>query len=67
MIPLGTKEASMCTLGLKWNIGEYETETMGALGFGSFISTSNEVVGEAVRIITNEPVFWCSARAASKE
>ena len=65
LIPLGTAKATLCTKGLKWNIGDYDAtpQTYDTLRFGDFISTSNEVVAECVQVVTQDPIFWCTSRS----
>ena len=60
---------NLCTKGLKWNLGNYDSipsgaKEMGTLAFGTFISTSNEVTSNSqfVRVITDKPIFWCTSR-----
>ena len=69
LIPLGTNEVSLCTTGLKWNLGIYNQESnsvhrkMDTLAFGHFISTSNETTKRYIRVVTEKPIFWCSTVA----
>lgn len=54
LIPIGSicKEATTC--GLRWNLDHQ------SLSFGSFISSSNEIVDSFVEIETSDPLLWWS-------
>ena len=41
LVPLGVGICQLATEGLKWNLGDFESGSMGSLEFGNFISSSN--------------------------
>lgn len=60
------------TRGLKWNLGNYATDEprsdeAGELEFGSFISTSNELVSDSLQVMCDKPIFWVSSRKGSQD
>ena len=69
LIPLGPSEVSLCTSGLKWNLGVYHSDSnsvsrqMDTLTFGHFISTSNETTERYIHVVADKPIFWCSSIA----
>ena len=61
LIPL-TGPVSLCTSGLKWNLGCMTSSPveMDELAFGKFISTSNELEAEYLTIVSQNLIFWVS-------
>eukprot|EP00960_Hanusia_phi_P057613 763613-Hanusia_phi.AAC.1 len=47
------------TTGLKWDIHGDSQLQIGDLG-GSFVSTSNRIVGEEVKVTVSDPILWVS-------
>ena len=70
LVPLGSDKCTLATLGLKWNLGEFENQDCNdveesgkvtkfeVLSFNSFISTSNMIANHEVRVVNQEPIFW---------
>ena len=56
LIPIGESVSNIKTEGLMWDL----TEDMELSMYG-LISTSNEVVGEFVKIKTDRPLVWCTS------
>mmetsp|Transcript_5011 Transcript_5011/g.11842 ORF Transcript_5011/g.11842 Transcript_5011/m.11842 type:complete len:290 (-) Transcript_5011:21-890(-) len=55
LIPLGAPCRKIETTGLKWDIhGDSQ------LQIGSFVSTSNRIVGEEVKVTVSDPILWVS-------
>jgi len=54
LIPVGSTCHETTTTGLRWNLDHQP------LSFGSFISSSNEIVDSFVEIETSDPVLWWS-------
>lgn len=61
ILPIGSKVSSIYTTGLKWNLGDSIHQNGIELEMSTFVSTSNEIIGECVEIATSEPVIWCSS------
>ncbi|KAF9092255.1 hypothetical protein BGX27_001864, partial [Mortierella sp. AM989] len=52
ILPVGSSEATLTTVGLKWDIENWKTS------FGTQMSTSNALVASKVTIETNASVVW---------
>ncbi len=52
LVPLFGTVESVTTSGLRWNV------TQKQMAFGRFISTSNEIVEDAVQVVCSEPLLW---------
>jgi thiamine pyrophosphokinase len=55
LIPVSGVVKKITTSGLKWELGGDSIE------LGVFISTSNEITGDSVKIVSSDPVIWVTS------
>eukprot|EP00871_Galdieria_phlegrea_P004430 jgi/Galph1/4989/GphlegSOOS_G3622.1 len=53
LLPVGSVCRQASTTGLRWNLKRQP------LSFGTFVSSSNEIVDSVVEIETSDPLLWC--------
>ncbi|KAF9918402.1 hypothetical protein BX616_008962 [Lobosporangium transversale] len=61
IIPVGSSEATLTTIGLKWDIKNWKSS------FGTKVSTSNALVSTKITIETTAPVVWTTELRYKRE